>query len=99
MDLATILRFALALVSVLILIVALGWVLRRYGPGGVSPKANGRRIGVLDATSLDAKRRLVLIRRDDVEHLLLVSPSHETVIETGITPPRQAAEPPDGAPR
>ena len=99
MDLATILRFALALISVLILIVALGWVLRRYGPGGVSPRANGRRIGVLESASVDAKRRLVLIRRDDVEHLLLISPSHETVIETGITPPRGTTATISPAPR
>ena len=33
---------------------------------------------------LDARRRLILIRRDDVEHLLVVSPTSETVIERGI---------------
>lgn len=87
MDLAILLRFALALVAVLLLIVALGWVLRRYGPGGVGPRGGGRRIGVLESASVDAKRRLVLIRRDGVEHLLLLSPSRETVIETGISPP------------
>ena len=87
MDFATLLQFALALVAVLLLIVALGWVLRRYGPGGAGPKGSGRRIGVLESASVDAKRRLVLVRRDGVEHLLLLSPSHETVVETGISPP------------
>lgn len=90
MDLATLLRFAVALVTVLLLIVALGWVLRRYGPGGAGPKGSGRRIGVLESASVDAKRRLVLIRRDGVEHLLLLSPSQETVVETGISPPPEA---------
>ena len=84
MDFATLLRFALALALVLLLIVALGWVLRRYGPGAATPKRNGRRIGILENAPLDAKRRLVLVRRDDVEHLLLISPTRETVIETGI---------------
>ena len=85
MDFATLLRFALALALVLLLIVALGWVLRRYGPGAATPRSNGRRIGVLESAPLDAKRRLVLVRRDQVEHLLLLSPTHETVIETGIS--------------
>ncbi len=33
---------------------------------------------------LDAKRRLVLIRRDNKEHLLLLGPDGDTVIETDI---------------
>jgi flagellar protein FliO/FliZ len=41
-------------------------------------------LGVVEASHIDAKRRLVLIRRDGVEHLLLLGPTSETVIETGI---------------
>ena len=89
MDPATLLRFALALVAVLFLIVGLGWLLRRFGPGGTGPRGNGRRLGIVESAPIDAKRRLVLVKRDGVEHLLLLSPTRETVIETGFAPPTQ----------
>jgi flagellar protein FliO/FliZ len=86
MDLVSGLRFVLALVVVLGLIAALAWILRRYGAGRVTLGAGKGRLGVVEASHIDAKRRLVLIRRDGVEHLLLLGPTSETVIETGIEP-------------
>ncbi|NDF11731.1 MAG: hypothetical protein EB060_02810 [Proteobacteria bacterium] len=44
----------------------------------------GKRLGITDMMALDPRRRLVLIRRDDVEHLVLIAPDHELVIEGGI---------------
>ena len=86
MDIDTYFRFLLALGLVLALIVVLAWLARRYGFGGAGgPKGpRGGRIGVVEFAPLDAKRRLVLIRRDAVEHLVLLGPAGETVIETGI---------------
>ena len=56
-----------------------------------NPKAGEpRRLSVVEARTLDARRQLVLIRRDGVEHLLLLSPNAETVVETGI-PARENA--------
>lgn len=86
MDLVSGLRFVLALVVVLGLIAGLAWILRRYGSGRVTLGAGKGRLGVVEASHIDAKRRLVLIRRDGVEHLLLLGPTTETVIEIGITP-------------
>ncbi len=43
-----------------------------------------RRLEVIDHTSIDGKRKLVLIRRDDVEHLLLTGGPVDVVVETGI---------------
>ena len=83
----TYLKFLLALVVVLALIVALAWVARRFhliGAGFVGP-AGKRRLSIVEAAALDAKRRLVLVRRDQVEHLLLLGHNSETVVETGIT--------------
>ena len=85
MDLVSGLRFVLALLVVLGLIAALAWVLRRYGAGRVTMGSGKGRLGVVEATHIDAKRRLVLIRRDGTEHLLLLGPTSETVVETGIT--------------
>lgn len=45
------------------------------------------RVEVIEDAPFDAKRRLVLVRRDDVEHLILTGGPVDVVIETGITPP------------
>ncbi len=54
-----------------------------------------RRLAYVERASLDGGRKLVLIRRDDVEHLLLVGGPIDLVIETGIPaesqPRREAA--------
>ena len=83
------LRFALALAFVLALIVAIGWVARRLGLGGApqAPSGRRRRLGVVEALPVDAKRRLVLVRRDGVEHLVLLGTGSETLVEAGIRPP------------
>jgi flagellar protein FliO/FliZ len=53
------------------------------------------RIEVVEYASLDGKRKLVLIRRDDVEHLIMTGGPVDVVIETGIgEAPMRAAEPP-----
>jgi flagellar protein FliO/FliZ len=44
-----------------------------------------RRLEVVDHASLDGRRKLVLIRRDDVEHLLMTGGPVDVVIETGIS--------------
>lgn len=42
------------------------------------------RLAVMDATAVDSHRRLVLIRRDDVEHLILIGGPTDVVVEQGI---------------
>lgn len=83
MDLINIARFVLSFVVVIGLIGGLAWVLRRYGTGRISASSKGR-LGVVEVATVDAKRRLVLVRRDAVEHLILISPTTETIVETGI---------------
>jgi len=68
-------------------------VQKQLGGGGSSstfglfgPKPY-RRIGVVDHVTVDGKRRLILLRRDDVEHLIMTGGPVDVVIETGITPP------------
>lgn len=81
------LRFVLALVFVLALIGLLAVIARRLGvgfPAGAIKSAGDRRIGVVEVSPLDSRRKLVLVRRDDVEHLLVLSPTEETVIERNI---------------
>ena len=81
------LRFFLALVFVLGLIGILAVLARRTGLGfpitAIKPTKK-RRLSVVEVTAVDGRRRMVLIRRDNIEHLLLISPSSEILIETNI---------------
>ena len=87
-------RFALALAVVIGLIVGFAWLVRKYGQGRLMPGGARRRLGIVEVTTLDARRRLVLVRRDDVEHLLILGPSGETVVERSIPSPADAAAAP-----
>ncbi len=54
----------------------------------VSPRMSGRRgqrIGISEYHELDKTRRLVLIRRDNVEHLLLIGGPQDMLVESGIS--------------
>ncbi|WP_170976605.1 flagellar biosynthetic protein FliO [Rhizobium sp. FKL33] len=70
-------------------IVVLMFLKKRNSPlfikGG---RSREHRLHVLDAAAVDAKRRLVLIRRDDTEHLIMIGGPTDIVIETGIIPGR-----------
>ncbi len=43
-----------------------------------------RRLDIVEQSNLDGRRRLILIRRDDVEHLIMTGGPVDMVIETGI---------------
>src|SRR5262245_54687566 len=80
-------RFFLAFLVVLGLIGGAAYLLRRFGADrlGATP-ARGRqpRLAVIDAAPVDSRRRLVLIRRDNVEHLLLIGGPSDVVVEPNI---------------
>lgn len=102
MDMATYLRFALALVFVLALIAALAWAVRRFGlAGAIGTRRPGgrRRLALVETLAVDAKRRLILIRRDGVEHLVMVGGEHDLLIEGGIPAVAATSEPGQGSGR
>lgn len=85
MSIDVYLRFAIALVLVVGLIAGLGWIARRLGWGGRFVTRTGeRRLAILEVLPLDGKRRLVLLRRDTTEHLVLLGHDKDVVIESGI---------------
>ncbi len=65
------------------------------GTGSFFGAKPDKRLEVVEQWSLDARRRLVLIRRDHVEHLIMTGGPVDVVIETGIgeKPRRTASEP------
>lgn len=89
-------RAVLALVLVLGLIGGAAWAARRFGPalwfGARSPKRE-RDLAVLESLPIDARHRLVLVRRGERKHLLLIGPNHSLVVEDGIAGPSTPPEP------
>ncbi|MGO9698681.1 MAG: flagellar biosynthesis protein FliO [Xanthobacteraceae bacterium] len=86
-------RFFLAFLIVLGLIGATAWAVRRFGGGRLSNTTRGRqpRLAVIDYASVDARRRLILIRRDNVEHLLMIGGPTDVVVEPNIVRATPAA--------
>jgi hypothetical protein len=80
-------QFFLAFLVVLGLIAGTAWVVRRFGSGRSGNGATrGRqpRLAVVDHASVDSRRRLLIIRRDNVEHLVMVGGPTDVVVETNI---------------
>lgn len=79
------LRFLAALLAVLAAIGLLAWLARRFHLGGLARSGlQSGRLEVIESLPIDGRQRLLLIRRDDREHLLLIGPERSTVIETAI---------------
>ncbi|NQU60522.1 MAG: flagellar biosynthetic protein FliO [Rhodospirillales bacterium] len=89
MEFGGYLRFLFALLFVLGLIGAATVMARRFGLGFPAAALKGgrnKRLSIVEVTQVDGRRRLVLVRRDNTEHLLLLGPNSELLIESGITP-------------
>lgn len=75
-----------ALILVLGLMGGAALLARRLGLAG--PRAENasedRRLSIVESLPLDARRRAVILRRDDAEHLVILGPTGETVVEKGI---------------
>jgi len=79
-------RFFVAFLIVLALIGAIAWAVRRFGSGRLGASTRGRqpRLAVIDYASVDGRRRLILVRRDNVEHLLMIGGPSDIVVEPNI---------------
>ena len=79
-------KFFIAFAIVLALIGPTAWLVRRFGANRLGGTARGRqpRLAVIDATAVDSRRRLVLIRRDNIEHLLMIGGPTDVVVEPNI---------------
>ena len=98
---AIIAQYVITLAVVLGLIVLVVWAIRRYGGGAV---AAGRARHACRASRsstpspIDNKRRLVLVRRDNVEHLVLIGGPSDVVVEPSIVRQRVAQRPGQATP-
>jgi flagellar protein FliO/FliZ len=80
-------KVLLALLIVLGLAGGVFYVVRYASPGRFGTAAlRGRqpRLAVIEVAGVDQRRRLVLIRRDNVEHLLMIGGPSDVVVEPNI---------------
>jgi flagellar protein FliO/FliZ len=81
------LTFFFAFVAVLALIGLAAWLVRRFAGnrlGANTQRGRMPRLAVIDAAAVDGRRRLVLVRRDNVEHLLMIGGPTDIVVEPNI---------------
>ncbi len=99
-DQVDFIRFFAALILVLGLLGGF-WVILRKGwlPSGFSglvnlqPARGARRLSVRESLLLDPRRRVVIVRADGIEHVVLLGASGETVLDTRPAPPEPVFEP------
>jgi flagellar protein FliO/FliZ len=80
------LRFFVAFGLIILLIGMAAWLARFLGfstPLSLRGQKQ-RRLSVVDAIALDAKRRLILISRDDVEHLICIGGTTDFMVEHNV---------------
>lgn len=95
MDFESYYRFVLALGFVLGLIWMATWAVKRFGvernlTGQTGAK--GKRLAIIEVQPLDARRKLVLLRRDSIEHLVILGASQELLVEAGIEAPGESPD-------
>ncbi|CAH1676182.1 conserved hypothetical protein [Hyphomicrobiales bacterium] len=90
LELTTAQRLIVAVVVILVLLALLGLFVRQIKGGRLRlhGQAGGRqrqpRLGVVDTYDLDRQRQLILIRRDNIEHLIMIGGASDVVVETNI---------------
>lgn len=80
-------KFVIAFAVVIGLIALAAWLVRRFGANRLGSNATrGRqpRLAVIDAAPVDGRRRLLIIRRDNVEHLIMIGGPTDVVVEQNI---------------
>lgn len=89
MDFMTYAQFVLVLIIVIGMILGMAYVVKRFGLQNAlqGPLGRKRRLSTVESANLDGRHRVILLRRDDVEHLVLVGPNTSQIIETGIAAP------------
>lgn len=86
METTEILRFLSALVFVVSLMGGLWLILKKIGINGGFTLQQGkkRRMRIVEILPLSVKHKAVLLRCDDKDHLVILGPNGETVIEKSI---------------
>lgn len=94
-DSELLVQFLLALGAVLFLIVLIAWILKKVNlvSSRIGRLGEDARLSVSEAVAVDHRRRLVLVRRDHVEHLVLIGGENDLLLEHAIPAKPQPAQP------
>jgi flagellar protein FliO/FliZ len=86
METPEILRFLMALVFVVSLMGGLWVILKKLGMNGGFTMQQGkkRRLKIVEILPIDVKHKAVLLRCDDKDHLVILGPNGETVVEQSM---------------
>ena len=86
METHDILRFVSALILVVSLMGILWIILKRLNISGgiILPQGKKRRLMIVETLPLDMKHKAILLRRDATDHLVILGPNGETVVESSI---------------
>ncbi|CAH1658765.1 Flagellar biosynthesis protein FliO [Hyphomicrobiales bacterium] len=102
LEISAAVQYLIALIIIFALLVAFAVVLRRItaprsgGANHASSRNRQPRLAVVDTFDLDQRRQLILLRRDNVEHLVMVGGPTDIVVESGILRGGQRALSPVG---
>lgn len=114
-EVSPIVQYVVAFAIIAILLALFAIVLKRIGgnrfamSGGERGRGRQPRLGIVDVYDLDRQRQLVLLRRDNVEHLVMLGGANDFVVESNIVrmpasramtpqPQMQPGQAPHGAP-
>jgi len=86
------LRYVGALLLVLAMVGGAGLAARRFGVPGVTRAVSDKRLAIVETLMVGPRQRLFIVRRDNVEHLVLSGPDGACLVETGI-PAKDARAP------
>jgi len=92
MEFVDLLRYFGALLLVLAMVGGAGLLARRFGVPGVTKAVSVKRLTVVETLMVGPRQRLIILRRDNVAHLLLSGPDGASIIESGI-PAKPASTP------
>jgi cytoskeletal protein RodZ len=72
--------------AIFLLVIIIGWIFRKLSGSAAKKAMRSRvpRLSITDTTKIDEKRWLVMVRRDNIEHLILIGGSNDVVVETNI---------------
>jgi len=86
MDFDTLILGVATLLFVIALVALVVWAFKAFFSKSSSSafRTREKRLGVVETATVDSKRKLYLLRRDDVEHLVIIGGPVDVVVETGI---------------
>ena len=88
-------NLVLITLAIAILLIVIVWIFRKMTGTAARRAMRSRvpRLSITDSTTVDEKRYLVMVRRDNVEHLLLIGGANDLVVESNIVRAQTAQKP------